>query len=225
MNSISSRCARGVKILTLCSLIILSGCATLEPRFVEPCKTRAYVETSISGFVSSRYPSHAPVRMAVIPFTVPANLTAFDITRSSLAEDLARSVHAELLRIEALPIVEVFPREDWPGKREEFFTGNYGALTLARQAGYDLVLVGFVEPFTSLERMTAYAKVIEIASGITLFYGKTEVNLGRSPLHAALEPLGVTRSRSDKVYTGQLASETARCIVQLAFADELAHQL
>ena len=113
--------------------------------------------------------------MAVIPFSFPANLAAFNTDHRGLGNRLAWQVHSELLHREEIPIVEVFNRQDWPGKRDEFYTGNFGALQRARAAGYDLVLVGMLKDLTSLTSLTSDVKIIEVESGTTLWYARTMV--------------------------------------------------
>ena len=141
----------------------------------DSCKSRAYKRVILSDYINKRFDRKAPVRMAVVPFSVPANLAQISDQQPGIGNKLAWQLHSELLSNEAVPIVEVFNRQDWPRKSEEFYTGNFGAISLADQAGYDLVLVGMVQDLKYQGSMSAEAKLIEVSSGITVWYGQSTV--------------------------------------------------
>ncbi|MCB0340129.1 MAG: hypothetical protein KDD53_11020, partial [Bdellovibrionales bacterium] len=130
----------------------------------------------LNEYISKRFPLKAPVRMAVIPFSVPANLSGYSDEHPSVGSKLAWKIHSLLLTTGRVPIVEVFNRQDWPGKKEEFFVGNFGAISNALEAEYDLVLIGYVEPLSTSHGMTIYSKVIDVDGGITVFYGRIDAN-------------------------------------------------
>lgn len=202
----------GVTFLTPV-VALLTACSYIHNQYGETCNYRAYTQNELSEFLSKRFHSNAPVRMAIIPFSTPANLTVPRNT-AGLNNDLAWKVHAEFLTRNKIPIVEVFNREDWPGKREEFFTGNFGAISTSREAGYDLVMVGYLENTSSLDTMAAYTKLIEVESGITVWYGKTVASTSRPLLQTIESRMWLDNTRPDLLYTEPLIEELAHCIVE-----------
>lgn len=200
----------GVILLTATSL---PGCALLERQLGESCNSRAYVATDIESYLMSRFNSKSPVRVAVIPFTTPANLTPRDNVAPTMGNTMAWLVQSEFLRTETFPIVEVLNRQDWPGKKDEFFTGNFGAISSARDAGYDLALVGWIEPITRLDTLTVSTKLFDLDSGITLWYGRTGVVTNRKDMEAVGAFFGLNDERPDLLYSNTLVERAARCIV------------
>jgi len=193
-------------------LLTLLGCSTLERRYGESCKSRAYLRMPIADFISRRYPSNSPVRIAVIPFSVPANLAGKSVDEPSLGLRLATQLHSELIRPGELPLVEVLNREDWPRKKEEFFTGNFGAIQQARAAGYDLFVIGFVPEMTRRDALSAQVKVIEAESGITLYYGTVEAETNRPAWNDWAYTLHLTGRRSDLLSMQPMMAKLARCV-------------
>lgn len=174
MTTFTTPTVRCVIILTLFTLF-LSGCALkrrLEVYGLEECKNRAYVQMGLDSYISRRYPTGAPVRMALVPFSVPANLASRGQEMPGVGNQLTWQIQQQLLSQGVAPIIEVFNRMDWPGKKEEFHAGNYTALQLARDAGYDLVFIGFLQPPRTSRELTAEAKIIEVETGITVWYGE-----------------------------------------------------
>jgi len=178
----------------------------------EYCKTRAYVWTDAESFITTRFPRHSPVRLAIIPFVTPANLAARDNELPGLGNQFAWSVQRDLISAEIFPIVEVLNRQDWPGKKEEFFTGNFGSLNYARDAGYDLVMVGYLEPQDRIDTIVVHTKLIDVESGITLWYGTNTTYTIRPDLLEVSSTFGFTDRRPDLMYTNPLMQEASRCI-------------
>ncbi len=214
------RLRTGVKSLTLCLVFFLTSCAYINGQFEEVCKTRAYIRLGLADYISKRYHSDAPVRLGVIPFTVPANLATVNAERPGLDAQLAWRIQAELLEQQQIPIVEFLPRQDWPGKKDEFFTGNYGAIRLARDAGYDLVFVGYVDALRSTTELVAYGKILDTESGVTVWYGKSDVNTQRKELQDLRSSIGLQPERTDIIYASPLIDELARCVVKNASDEE-----
>ncbi len=210
--------------MTLLCCVQLSACNFLSRQLTdqttETCKFRAYVHQPIEDWLNSRYQAKSPVRVAIIPFSVPANFTTESDERTGLDLELATVLQQELLRRGSFPIVEVFNRQSWPGKKEEFFKGNFGAISLAREASYDLVLVGLLEPLRSIDEITAYSKLIEVESGLTLWFGRVSANSARPDLRLAAATLGLTNRRPDLLSSAALSQELAGCIAGLVSAEE-----
>jgi hypothetical protein len=150
--------------------------------------------------------------MAVIPFSTPANLAARSNELPGMGNQIAWKVKNELASTSEFPIVEVLNRADWPRKKEEFHTGNYGALNQSRAAGYDLMLVGNIENLTSLDALTANVKVIEVETGITLWSGVTTVSTDRRANSRKMSSWGFGRHDPAKIHTNLLIDEMAGCV-------------
>lgn len=119
-----------------------------------------------------------------------------------------------MLQSHEIPIVEVLNRHDWPGKRDEFFTGNFGAIQTAREAGYDMVLTGIVDPIKSSGRLQASSKVIDTASGVTVWFGQSSVTATKDFMHTlALESGLEGRAPSDTGFNS-MVEELSRCVVK-----------
>jgi hypothetical protein len=150
--------------------------------------------------------------MAVIPFDAPANLAARDAEMPGIGNRVAWGVQRELLGTEVFPIVELLNRPDWPGKKEEFYTGNFGAISFARAAGYDLVLVGIIEPISRLDEYIVHSKIVDVESGITLWFGTSRVVSNRPDMLGVSSSLGLTDERPDIIPTDSLVQAAAECV-------------
>jgi hypothetical protein len=106
----------------------------------------------------------------------------------------------------------VLNREDWPRKKEEFFTGNFGALAFARDAGYDMIVVGYLDEIKRLDTWRVHTKVIEVASGTTLWYGTSEAFTTRADLLETSSTVGLTDRRPDMLYSIELLDSVSACI-------------
>lgn len=219
MDHLRRSACRVVKILTHIALPLLAGCAYVDRHFQESCKSRAYLQTELDGYLKARFPSKAPVRIGVIPFSAPANISLYDNEYPGIGNEMAWRIHAELLRSGRIPIVEVLNRQDWPRKKEEFFTGNFGGIAMAREAGYDLLLIGHIEPMRSIDSISAYSRVIEAESGTSIWYGKTSVSTARKDLEEMKASLGLTDRRPDLLYTNEMVDKLAHCIVREVLKD------
>jgi len=205
---------RCVIILALAGNFLLSGCAHKGSHYEKQCNSRAYLQNDLQSYISSRFPSSSPVRMAIIPFSVPANVAAFDAERPGLGNELAWKVHASMLGQNIVPIVEVFNRQDWPGKKEEFFTGNFGAIGYAREAEYDLVMVGLLENMQNLNQMSAFTKIIDTDSGVTAWYSRSVVSAPvQRPYRGGRLEMFIPTGRPDLLPIASLTEDLAYCIV------------
>ena len=122
--------------------------------------------------------------------------------------------HQELLATGEIPVAEVLDRRDWPGKSEEFSSGNFGAIQSSRDAGYDLVLVGMLEPIRSNNVLSVVSKVIETESGITVWYGQTEVYSNMPDIARSAGYINLTTFQPGKVYTTDMANKMAQCLAK-----------
>ncbi len=136
---------------------------------------RTYINMGLHDYITTRYQLNQPVRAAVIPFDVPETFAPPGDNSVHFGRQLAERFIAEMHRTGELPILELFNRDQWPGKRDEFFSGNYTAIQYARDAGYDLVVVGYFEAPTNDRDLNIYTKLIDTSNGMTVWYGKTFV--------------------------------------------------
>ena len=210
-----------VNILTLVFVFLASGCSYIHAQLGETCNSRAHVQMILVDYLSRRFASHSPVRLAIIPFSVPANLSGYNTERPGVGDQLAWKIHSEWLQNAAVPIVEVLNRQDWPGKKEEFFTGNHGAIAMAREAGYDLVQVGLVENLRSTDALTVHSKIIEVESGITVWYATSTVVTRRPELQSAAAMTGLVNRVPALLYTPEMVDSAAVCLVKEATSEEI----
>lgn len=210
-----------VKLLTLTSCVVMTACSLTQRLVSDPCNSRAYVRTIMADYLSNRYHSNAPVRMAVIPFSVPANFAGKNADVPGLGNQLAWKVQEGFLASQVFPIVEVLNRQDWPGKKEEFRTGNFGAISAARDAGYDLVFVGSLDPATSIDTMTATTKLIETETGTTLWFGQNSMRSDAKAMNQTLDQMLLAKRNPTIIRTNQLRDGLAQCIVEDVVNEEV----
>ncbi len=214
-------------ILMCGAALALVSCANLRPKsaataasYDTDCKNHAYVRLVLRDYISTRFHSQAPVRMAILPFSAPANVSAYNTERPGLGNELAWSLRSELVRTEASTIVEVLNRYDWPGKKDEFFLGNHDAINVAREAGYDLVLIGFLESMKSLDEAILHTKIIDVASGITVWNGRSRVERSESFWYRTNEWLDVDRRVPSANTMQPLFDSLVRCSVRGITSEE-----
>jgi hypothetical protein len=208
-----------VKFLTLFASFTLASCSLIYERYAESCKTHAYINQELQQFITSRFHYNSPVRMAIIPFSVAANLTAKDSERPGLGNEIAWQVQAQLLESKAVPIVEVFNRQDWPYKKEEFFTGNFGGIDMAREAGYDLIMIGYVEPQNSIYEITSFVKILDAESGVTVYYGKVLAETTRPKMDDVADTLLMGDKVPALTFAHELEEKISTCIGEAVLAD------
>lgn len=214
-----------VKLLTATAVfMVATGCGYINThlisRYSDTCKTHTHIRMVLRDYLSRRYQAHSPVRLGIVPFSVAANLAAQNTEHQGLGEQLAWRTHQEFLQAGAVPIVEVLNRSDWPGKKDEFFSGNFGGLTMAREAGYDLVLTAYVEPLKSMDQMTAHVKLIEVESGITVWYGTVVASNSDDDINAAQSSVWLATRRPDKLAHTALVDRIATCTVKGIVSEE-----
>lgn len=209
------------RVLTLCVLLCSSACTTLFQGKPNSCKSRAYVSNHLGDYIRTRFPKGAPVRLAIIPFGAPANVSAQNIEMPGMGNTVAWKLRDELLASGEIPIVEVFNRQDWPGKKEEFPLGNFEAIRQAMVADYDLLMVGSVEPFTSMNKMAISFKVMEIETSTTIYSGRTEVYNSRAEQERRYSRFYMLDRTPANLPIEDMQTELAACVATELFADEV----
>jgi hypothetical protein len=210
-----ANCHLAVKSMTLLMSVVFAAGCTYTQRHKEVCNSRAYLKEDIESYITSRFDSGAQVRMAIIPFSTPANLSWQNPQQQGLGRELAWKFQSEFLAAGSVPIVEVMNREDWPGKREEFWTGNFGALAQAREAGYDLVMVGNVDPMKTTDSLTIYSKIIDADAGVTIWSGATTVATKKQEIdRGRFGDIIAPKIRPDLLYLDEMINLAASCTTQ-----------
>lgn len=197
----------------------MMGCATQQtppPDAVqlEQCNIQAYLNLPIKDYLSARYRYVQPVRAAIIPFDVPETFAPSGQDRLHSGRKLAELFQREFHKNQVFHITELFNRDRWPGKREEFFTGNYKAIEIARRAGYDFVIVGYLDYLTDDQSISVNTKIIDTSSNVTTWYGRTTVTSYRRPIRDFFWWLGLADSRPDIFAFEQRFEEFSICTVK-----------
>ncbi len=136
--------------------------------------------------LSARFKRGETPRVAIIPFDVPVNFSAIMNPRLRLGHKLASDFQKAFLEQGENLIVEVVDRAEWPGKRLDFDTGNYIALEQARRAGFDYILVGYMDEIKNDYILTVHTKVIDTENDQTIWYGTTDVSSSSRPTRGLL---------------------------------------
>lgn len=205
--------------LALPPLLGLGACSLLRDQVGERCKAHAHLRLGVESFINNRYSRDAPVRLGVIPFSAPANVSGVSDRRVGVGFRLASILQAKLLEYQLIPIIELVPREDWPGKLRDFHEGNHDSIALGREMGYDLVLVGAITHYT-LEQLTFSGRILETEAGITVWYGTVNVSSNRPILDRAVEGVGLQKHTPSRLYIDEILEEAGRCIAREAMKEE-----
>ena len=204
----------------------LSSCAFFENRvgehFQESCQSHAYTQIPLLDYISKRYVPNSPVRIGVVPATAPSNMMSLYNEQPSAGNQLAWRIQQDLLNYGELPIVEVLNRQEWPGKKDEFFTGNFGAIRYAREAGYDIVVVSNIQPMRGPDELSAFAKVIDVASGATIYYGKTTSISNRQEFKNFFANVNMIDRTPSALPTNYLMDSLGQCVSQAIMKDPTA---
>lgn len=207
-----------------CLLSHVSGCGLVQlPVVTEECKIHTYIEARLEDYLSSQYGTQKVVRMAIMPFDVPETFAPPGNDSVHYGRELARKFQAELARTGKVTIVELFNRDRWPGKRAEFFVDNSGAIELARNAGYDLVVVGYMEELKDDSSINLYTKIIDTANRVSLWNAKTEARTNARQARNALARLRLDKDRPELFDFPVKTELLAHCTVQRITADDEIH--
>lgn len=163
-------------ILLIISCACFSSCSiTKFPVSAEECKIWTYINEVVPDYISRRYPSGQHIRVAVVPFDVPESFALWGNESKHFGRELAASFQSEMIRLAEGQIVEVLNVDRWPGKRAEFLTGNYNAIDMARSAGFDFVLLGYMQDITNESDIVVQTKFVDVSNNITVWHAQTTV--------------------------------------------------
>ena len=174
----------------------------------------------LTDYVKQRFDRNAMVRTAIIPFDVPESFAPLGNDSANYGRELARKIQGELNRSGEMKIVELFNRDRWPGKRAEFFNGNYGAIELARAAGYDLVVVGYLDDIKDEKSLGMYTKIIDTQDSVTIWSSRTEVTTIAREIRRTLDALPLGNDRPDLFHFPERTNKLAECTVEGILEEE-----
>lgn len=179
----------------------------------EGCKIDTILNVRVVEYLGTQYHSQTPARMAVIPFDVPESFARAGHESLHFGRELARNMQRQLLKGGEIPIVELLDQLTWQGKREEFFHGNFQAIELARNAGYQLVMVGYMDPIVNDKFFSVQTKIIDVTQGITLWYGRTTVHSLQRTSNKWLARFGLTDEQPSRFAFPERVEELTACTV------------
>jgi hypothetical protein len=209
------------RILVALGILSLTGCLSIQNRYGEECKSRTYLRNPVEDHLSTEYSNNPMARLGIVPFVAPANFAGAGDSQPPLGSQLAWRLHAEILRLNKIPIVEVTTWTDWPLKREDFFSGNFEAMQRARDAGYDMIFVGYLEE-SNPEEVAVLGKLIDVNVGKTLWYGRALAFSRRNKISDLKHHFGATLDHSlSSLDLYPLYSKLVQCLAEEALSDDM----
>jgi hypothetical protein len=107
----------------------------------------------------------------------------------------------------------LFDRDRWPGKQNEFFSGNYQAIRQAREAGYDVVVLGYLESPTNASELNLQTKIIDTRNNVTIWYGMSQVSSQSRARLSLASKFGLADDRPEKFYFPERIEYLTFCTV------------
>ena len=199
-------------------LLAITACSSFRAPITDTmtCKNQAYIGNKFSIPLTSRDGASSQARLAILPFDVPESFAPKSPWHQDFGIRLGQYLTQELLRSGDFPIVEFQDQATWLGKREEFFSGNFQGINAGRQAGFDLIFVGYVDQLDGTNKLDIYGKIIDVANATTLWYGKTqavaETGLIREAEDGAKTIAGVPFGNDNFADMNALARTGAACL-------------
>lgn len=200
-------------MISSCGIIPLKrveGPLKEEPTIVHSCNIRANIDSEFQDIVYAREDAGITTRVGVLPFFVPESF-------SNYGEDVSVAFKREMLRSQAFNIVEYFKHGNWQEHSEDFTTGNLLAINMARNAGYNTIVVGQIDGKSSGRRHRLDTKLIDVPSAITLWSGSLEITSSKPTTDSLSEFFNLKREVPNIFDFDGLAEEMARCAVHEGF--------
>lgn len=199
-----------IGVALLASTFLAAGCSSLNlpPPGTLTCKIRTYIDAGVLDYLSGEYDSKSAIRVGIMPFNTPVS---FSSSGQDFGRELALKLQQSLLETGDFAIVEFLDVAKWEGKKEEFYAGNYQALRLARNAGFDLLIVGVMEPIVNESDLVVNTKVLDAGGNVTIWYGQTTVSLNNRSLRRRISSIGLSKDRPDLFYFPERTDEFVRC--------------
>lgn len=170
-----------IVVILIINLISLTACSILDITQKDPCNNHTNINMNLKKYVTTRYTKKKFIRLGIFPFSVPANLTSSSQDRPDFGMVLAQKLQPQILSSGVFTTAEVLNYSEWSGKKQEFFSNNLLAIEIGRNIGLDFIVVGYLAPQNHIEKMTVYTKIIDVNTGITLFYGETTATNTNTP--------------------------------------------
>jgi len=199
----------------------------------DQCKIRTYIDDGGTALLSNRFVDtnyrDRPIRIAVIPFSIPEHFAVWGSYEGHLGWELARVFWADLLAAKVEGTIELVAANTWAGESEEFFEGNYRNIEIARQAGYSHIILGYLKEPTSDGILRVYTKLIDVGTSHTMWFSLTEVEKGGNQDWDILDFLfGLPARRGDAIESddtqAQVASFATCTIAKMSGRSEYTHR-
>ena len=78
----------------------------------------------------------------------------------------------------------------------------------------------WIDTFIS-EKGISLSKIIEVDSGMTIWYGRSHVNTKRDNYNRLVSSFGFDEQRPDKLHSGAVIQEMSNCITREVLADRV----
>ncbi len=210
-----------VLFLLVVSGALGAGCSAIRfPEDTVGCKTHTYINLVLGDYVKQRFHSQEMMRLAIVPFDVPETFAPPGNESVHYGRELARNFQQELHKVGGVPIVELLNRDRWPGKRADFFSGNYQAVSIARAAGYDFVLVGYLDEIKDANTLSVYVKLIDTQNQITIWHDRTDVVSHARDNRKGMSRVGLAKERPELFNFPERTELLAECTVHAIHNDE-----
>ncbi|MGI6680965.1 MAG: hypothetical protein ACOX3T_05760 [Bdellovibrionota bacterium] len=156
------------------NLLSFSACSIASiTSYTNQCKNHANIKINVKRYVNSQYSRRKFLRLGIFPFSVPANFSSYSVDRADYGTLLAQELQPTLLSLDVFSTAELLDYNDWSNKKQEFFSNNIKAIEIGKNLGLDFIVVGAMSPNNFVDKMTVYSKIIDVNTGITIFYGET----------------------------------------------------
>jgi len=156
----------------------------------------------------------------ILPFVVPENFAQPGADVPNVGRELAVEFAAQFRGAGAIPVVEMYNVDRWPGRREDFATGNYQALQLARNAGFDFLVVGYLEDLKGDDFFNIQVKLIDVSNNITLHHSLLRAYSRDRLWSREFGRSWFVQEHPNNYSFPEIIDESARCGVEAMMSDE-----
>jgi len=98
--------------------------------------------------------------------------------------------------------------------------GNFQAIRLAQDAGFDFIFVGYLERLQHHTKLSLLGKLIDVQNGITIWYGKSELGEIKYKTHQGDIWGWFGERRLDEIDLNANLQKITKCLVNDALSNE-----
>lgn len=209
--------------------VVVAGCSNIHtfpfslsslPLRGETCKIDTYLNAGLRHYISSQYRSKKDFRAVILPFETQEQFAYHGPESDRVGWMLARKIQTQILGTGAIPIVEFYQYGNWPGKKNDFFNGNYIAQEFARNAGYDLLIVGYLEPIVHKDQLVLHTKAIDPATSVTLWNARATVSSYMQGINDSLARARLDTQQREMFYFPEKFEELTQCTTRSLTSEE-----